>query len=81
MKLVVNLNKYNSKEKLLNYFKNYLTEMYSPNYDALIDALTSFEANLEIILDEHECYDDLNNLVEVLDIITKSNKNIIVYFA
>lgn len=81
MKLIINLDSYNSKEKLLNHFKGLFTEMYSANYDALIDTLTGFDHKLEITFEYYDEFTDLGNLAEVMEIIENENPRIIIYWA
>ncbi len=68
--------KYHSKKELLSYLRDNLEEMYSLNYDSLLDALTGYEFPLEINIKNKTLYEDYPNLKEVFEIVTKENKNI-----
>jgi RNAse (barnase) inhibitor barstar len=58
----------NTKEKFLQYMQENLEDMYSLNYDALIDAITSYK-NLELELININEYKDLKNLLDIIDIL------------
>ncbi len=68
--------KYPSKKELLNYLRDNLEEMYSLNYDSLLDALTGYEFPLEINIKNKTLYEDYPNLKEVFEIVTNENKNV-----
>ncbi len=68
--------KYHSKKELLSYLRDNLEEMYSLNYDSLLDALTGYEFPLEINIKNKTLYEDYPNLKEVFEIVAKENKNI-----
>jgi RNAse (barnase) inhibitor barstar len=58
----------NTKEKFLQYMQENLEDMYSLNYDALIDAITSYK-KLELELININEYKDLKNLLDIIDIL------------
>ena len=58
----------NTKEKFLQYMQENLEDMYSLNYDALIDAITSYK-DLELELINIDEYKDLKNLLDIIDIL------------
>lgn len=58
----------NTKEKFLQYMQENLEDMYSLNYDALIDAITSYK-DLELELININEYKDLKNLLDIIDIL------------
>ncbi len=68
--------KYPSKKELLSYLRDNLEEMYSLNYDSLLDALTGYEFPLEINIKNKTLYEDYPNLKEVFEIVTNENKNV-----
>lgn len=68
--------KYPSKKELLSYLRDHLEEMYSLNYDSLLDALTGYEFPLEINIKNKTLYEDYPNLKEVFEIVTNENKNV-----
>mgnify|MGYP004484443077 CR=1 FL=1 len=68
--------KYPSKKELLSYLRDNLEEMYSLNYDSLLDALTGYEFSLEINIKNKTLYEDYPNLKEVFEIVTNENKNV-----
>ena len=55
--------------------KDSLEDMYALNYDALIDAITSYQS-LELEFINIESYQDLQNLIEVIEIINNDYPNI-----
>lgn len=59
---------FNTKEKFLQYMQENLEDMYSLNYDALIDSITSYK---ELILEFQNlnCYEDLSTFLEIIEII------------
>jgi hypothetical protein len=75
MNIIVDCNIYNTKKLLLDYFKSILDEMYSSNYDALIDALLFIDEKTDINILNIDQFNDKNNLIEVLNIIS-NNENI-----
>ena len=64
-----------TKEKFLQYMQENLEDMYSLNYDALIDAITSYK---ELILEFQNlnCYEDLSTFLEIIEIIKNDYPNI-----
>ena len=58
----------NTKEKFLQYMQENLEDMYSLNYDALIDAITSSK-DIELELVNINEYQDINNLLDIIDIL------------
>ena len=58
----------NTKEKFLQYMQENLEDMYSLNYDALIDAITSSK-DIELELVNINAYQDINNLLDIIDIL------------
>jgi RNAse (barnase) inhibitor barstar len=65
----------NTKEKFLTYMQENLEDMYSKNYDALIDALTSYK-KITLYLSNITCYEDLENLLDIINIIKNDYPNI-----
>lgn len=78
MTIETNCKVYSKKKEILEEFCKYLDEMYSANYDALIDALRTFDGELTIRLIYHRCCEDLQDLAETLEIAQKENANITV---
>ena len=64
-KLIIDCKKLNTKELLLKYLVTELEEMFSPNYDALIDCLQCIDENIAITILNIDNYNDKDNLVEV----------------
>ena len=75
-KIEIDCIKYPTKKELLSYLRENLEEMYSLNYDSLIDALTGYRFPLEIIVKNKTLYEDYPNLNDILKIATTDNKNI-----
>lgn len=71
----IDFNILNTKEKFLSFMKDSLEDMYALNYDALIDAITSYQS-LEIEFINIESYQDYQNLIEVIEIINNDYPNI-----
>lgn len=71
----IDLKKLNTKEKFLSFMKDSLEDMYTLNYDALIDAITSYHS-LELEFINIESYQDYQNLIEVIEIINNDYPNI-----
>ena len=70
MKILLDGNKYSNKLEILKLFQFHLKEMYSLNYDALIDVLTSAKEFIKIIILNSlsiECINDLKetNMVAI----------------
>ena len=58
----------NTKEKFLQYMQENLEDMYSLNYDALIDSITAYK-NLELEFININDYDDFDNLIDIINIL------------
>lgn len=58
----------NTKEKFLQYMQENLEDMYSLNYDALIDSITAYK-NLELEFINIKDYDDFDNLIDIINIL------------
>lgn len=58
----------NTKEKFLQYMQENLEDMYSLNYDALIDSITAYK-NLELEFININDYDDLDNIIDIINIL------------
>ena len=71
----IDLNILNTKEKFLSFMKDNLEDMYALNYDALIDAITSYQS-LELEFVNISSYQDYQNLIEVIEIINNDYPNI-----
>lgn len=65
---------YNTKDKILNFFMDNLEEMYSPNYDALIDGLSFEEGTIEI--KNISYYEDEIELKQIIDIVSNINNKL-----
>lgn len=65
-----------NKLDILKMFQSYFDEMYSLNYDALIDVLTEFKNKLVIEIVNKQLIIDFNAFSDILDIICKDNSNI-----
>lgn len=59
---------FNTKEKFLQYMQENLEDMYSLNYDALIDSITSYK-ELTLEFQNLNCYEDLSTFLEIIEII------------
>lgn len=59
---------FNTKEKFLQYMQENLEDMYSLNYDALIDSITSYK-DLILEFQNLNCYEDLSTFLEIVEII------------
>ena len=64
-----------TKEKFLQYMQENLEDMYSLNYDALIDAITSYK-DLSLEFQNLNCYEDLSTFLEIIEIIKNDYPNI-----
>ena len=64
-----------TKEKFLQYMQENLEDMYSLNYDALIDAITSYK-DLLLEFQNLNCYEDLSTFLEIIEIIKNDYPNI-----
>ena len=71
----IDLNILNTKENFLSFMKDNLEDMYALNYDALIDAITSYQS-LELEFINISSYQDYQNLIEVIEIINNDYPNI-----
>lgn len=67
----------NTKEKFLQFMQEHLDDMYSLNYDALIDSITAYKS-LELEFINLNDYEDIENLLDIINIVTNENKNIII---
>ncbi|MDE7454398.1 MAG: hypothetical protein K2M64_01045 [Clostridia bacterium] len=76
MTITLDCKVYSAKIALLTQLQKVFDEMYSPNYDALIDAAKTYENNLEINVINTHCFEDERNLKEVLQIMTQDNPKI-----
>lgn len=76
MKITIDGNYTKDKQDILKIFQNNFEEMYSLNYDALIDVLTEFKNTLLIEIVNKQLISDYNRLIEALDIICNDNPNI-----
>lgn len=74
LNLTINCQEYCKKDNLLSYLVENLEEMFSPNYDALIDAL-SFEEGVINFINLNK-YEDFNQLSEIISIIKNINSNL-----
>lgn len=73
MKITLDCEILNTKKALLESFVEILEEMYSPNFDAFIDALSTFDGALELEFENFYKYEDPQDLAEVLDIVVQEN--------
>lgn len=80
MIITIDLAKYNTKTKLLSYFRNILDEMYGLNYDALIDTLTFVDEDTAIEFSNIDSFENITDLKEVMSIIASENANIVVKY-
>ena len=64
----IDLKKLNTKEKFLSFMKDSLEDMYTLNYDALIDSITSYK-ELTLEFQNLNCYEDLSTFLEIIEII------------
>ncbi len=75
MTYIIDAESCRTKKELLLLFMNYIGELYAPNEDALIDALTGMEQEITIILKSFKI-DFYPTLVECFEIIQKENPKI-----
>lgn len=80
MRLTLDCRLLSNKLALLAEMQKVFDEMYSLNYDALIDGARGYEDELEISIDNIGCYEDEQNLREVLDIISQENEQITITY-
>lgn len=80
MKLTLDCKSFTSKLTLLAEIQKIFDEMYALNYDSLIDGARGYENELEISIDNISCYEDEQNLREVLDIISQENPQITITY-
>lgn len=71
--MLLDLQKLNTKTALLSEFMKFFDEMYSCNYDALIDAAVAYDKPVTFSLSDIELFQDRENLAEVCAIIEKEN--------
>ena len=76
MRITFDCKTLSDKLTLLTEMQKVFDEMYSLNYDALIDGARGYEDELEISIDNISCYEDEQNLREILDIISEENTQI-----
>ncbi len=78
MKLIrIDCTNYSSKKEILKVFQQHLEEMFSLNYDALLDALTSYyDDKLVIELKNISALEDKAALLDTLNIAIQENPNI-----
>ncbi len=76
MKILLDGNKYSNKLEILKLFQFHLKEMYSLNYDALIDVLSELKEPIEIEIINYQNIQNFNEFKDVLDIICNDNSNI-----
>ncbi len=80
MIITIDLANYNTKNKLLSYFRDILDEMYGLNYDALIDTFTFVDEETIIEFSNIDRFENVTDLKEVMSIITNENANIVVKY-
>lgn len=73
MKLTIDCKLLSAKAALLARLQQVFDEMYSLNYDSLIDGARGFEEQLRIEVVNIDCYEDSQSLTEVLNIIALEN--------
>ena len=76
MKILLDGNKLSNKLEILKLFQFHLKEMYSLNYDALIDVLSELKEPIEIEIINYQNIQNFNEFKDVLDIICNDNSNI-----
>lgn len=76
MKILLDGNKYSNKLEILKLLQFHLKEMYSINYDALIDVLSELKEPIEIEIINYQNIQNFNEFKDVLDIICNDNSNI-----
>lgn len=76
MKILLDGNKYSNKLEILKLFQFHLKEMYSLNYDALIDVLSELKEPIEIEIINYQNIQNFDEFKDVLDIICNDNSNI-----
>lgn len=78
MKITLDCEILNTKKALLESFVDVLEEMHNPNFDAFIDALSTFDQPLELEFENFDKYENPQNLAEVLDIVVQENSAVTV---
>ena len=73
MKLTLDCKSFDNKCALLKEFQKTFDEMYGLSYDALIDGARSYQNELTVYIENVDRYEDEQNLLETLDIITREN--------
>lgn len=73
MSLTLDCKTLSAKADLLARLQQVFDEMYSLNYDSLIDGARGFAKKLHIEVVNIDCYEDSRNLTEVLQIISREN--------
>lgn len=74
--ILIDCAQFNTKQKLLQKFLTVFEEMYSENYDALIDAATFCKEQTHLTFCNFERFEDPQDLLEVLKIIEAENPSI-----
>lgn len=69
----INLKEYNKKTSLLKRLSEIIPDMFGLNYDALIDSATFYNEPLCIEFENIDFFEDKQNLLEVLEIISTEN--------
>ena len=65
----------NTKEKFLQYMQENLEDMYSLNYDALIDAITAYK-HLELEFINISYFEDAKKISDIINILLNDYPNI-----
>lgn len=78
--IIIDCKIYNSKIKLLTHLQQIIEEMYSPNYDALIDALTMYQEPTTINIFNSSYFENEIDLKEIFTIINNENTYITVIY-
>lgn len=76
MSISLDLSVYNTKKSLLSRLAEIFDEMFSLNYDALIDAATFYSSPLQLEFLHCDSFENKKELLEVLHIIEEENNNI-----
>lgn len=71
--VLIDCAQFNTKQKILQKFSTVFEEMYSENYDALIDAATFCKEQTHFVFCNFERFEDPQDLLEVLKIIEAEN--------
>lgn len=76
MSISLDLSIYNTKKSLLTRLAEIFDEMFSLNYDALIDAATFYPSPLQLEFWHCDSFENKKELLDVLHIIEEENQNI-----